>query len=329
MTNVTDHEQGPDQRPWPADADVDWWRAVEETTDSDLSEPAPTSPAPSPGISPYAQPPRGARADPADGPPDVPARAPVTAPPAVLIPAAPVELATEADIQASMMDETAQLEPVLVPSPATPPASPSGAANGAPPGPATAARAVPARAVPAPRQPAGGRPASRPVRAPARRRARGVKPQIAVPALLVLLTIGTFVSGLSAEPFWLAIGHGHDGTATVVSAGNRCRATFVAADESFATSTVDLVNTDTAGCVIGAAVPARMVSSGATRAFASDTAGLRLRWLVGAGLLLLLGLLIAWATGSVRFRGWRWPVAVGASVAAPWMIAATILATTY
>jgi hypothetical protein len=232
---------------------------------------------------------------------DAPTRPPVTPPPAVLIPAAPVELATEADLTASIVDETVPVAPV----------------------------APAARAVPAPRQPARDRPAPRPVRASARRRPRGVKPLIAVPALMVLLTVGTFVAGLSAEPFWLAIGHGHDGTATVVSAGVRCRATFVAADESFATSTVDLVNTDTAGCVVGTAVPASMVSSVATRAFATDTAGLRLRWLVGAGLLLLLGLLTAWATGAVRFRGWRWPVAVGASVAAPWMIAATVLATTY
>jgi hypothetical protein len=217
----------------------------------------------------------------------------------VLIPPAPVELVSEADLLASTVDENVRVAPVPTP------------------------------AVPAPRRPAGARPAPRPVRAPARRRHRGAKPLVAVPALLVLLVVGTFVAGLSAEPFWLAIGHGHDGTATVVSDGVRCRATFVAADGTFTTSTVDLVNTDTAGCVVGAAVPASMVSAGAARAFAADAVGLRLRWLVGAGLLLLLGLLIAWATGAVRFRGWRWVAAVGASVAAPWMIAATVLATTY
>jgi len=306
MTDVTDREHGPDQRPWPADADIDWWRAVEETTDSDLDEMAETAPVDdAPAPSPYAQPPRVARVVIED----VPTRPPVTPPPAVLTPAAPVELAPEP----STMDETIQLPPVAAPVPVPSLAMPS------------------VVTVPAPRKPpaAPARPSPRPVRKSGRRSARGARSLIAVPALLALLVTGTFVAGLSAEPFWLAFGHGHSGTATVVEGPARCRATFVAADGSFSTSTVDLANTDTSGCVVGSTVPASMVSGGAARAFAADAVGLRLRWLVGAGLLLLLGLLIAWSTGAVRFRGWRWLAAVGASVAAPWMIAATVLATTY
>ena len=201
------------------------------------------------------------------------------------------------------MDETIQLPPVTVPMPSV--AMPSAS---------QCRRRASLRRRPRDRTAAG--PGGRPtVRAP-------TKSLVAVPALLALLVTGTFVAGLSAEPFWLAFGHGHSGTATVVEGPARCRATFVAADGSFSTSTVDLVNTDTSGCVVGSTCrrawsrPARPAPSPPTRS------GCGLRWLVGAGLLLLLGLLIAWSTGASGSGAGVGLAAVGASVAAPWMIAA-------
>jgi hypothetical protein len=186
----------------------------------------------------------------------------------------------------------------------------------------------PSQRQPRPSQPPG---AFRPTRPPRRNRrpARPRRPWLAIPALVVLALAGAFFAWVSAEPFWLAVGHGSAGTATVVVAGEDCRATFVADGNAFSASTVDLSGMDTVGCVVGVQVPARMVSAASTRAYAADPAGLNLRWMLGFGLVLLCGALIAWVTGAGRFRGWQRAASVGLCVAGPVAIAAALVAAAY
>jgi len=138
--------------------------------------------------------------------------------------------------------------------------------------------------------------------------------------MLALAT--TFFAWVSAEPFWLAVGHGRIGTATVVAADDGCRGFFIAADGSFLASDVDVRGLGPSGCASGAKVTAHMVSDRAGQAYASTTLGLHLRWLTGMALVVLSGLAIVWLTGATRFSGWRRGVAVGLGLAAP--AAATI-----
>jgi len=152
---------------------------------------------------------------------------------------------------------------------------------------------------------------------------------LAIPALVVLALAGAFFAWVSAEPFWLAVGHGSTGTATVVVAGTDCRATFVADGNAFSASTVDLSGVDTQSCMVGARLPARMVSATSTRAYAVDPAGLNLRWGLGFGLVLVCGLMIAAFTGAGRYRGWRRAASVGVCLAGPIVIAAALIAAAY
>ena len=68
-----------------------------------------------------------------------------------------------------------------------------------------------------------------------------------------------------------------------------------------------------------------MLGDQADRAFATDSAGLHLRWGVGLFLVLLCGLAIAWLTGATSFAGWRFVAAIGLSVAGPAAIASALI----
>ena len=70
--------------------------------------------------------------------------------------------------------------------------------------------------------------------------------------MLALATM--FLAWVSAEPFWLAIGHGHTGTATISSTSRGCRAAFVADDRSFTVSTVEVAGLR--DCPDGSVAPA-------------------------------------------------------------------------
>jgi hypothetical protein len=275
--------------------------AVEAAVDTAVDEPA--AHAESGGIgrsaSPYARPPRVTRRDVAPAP-----RRVLPIPPAIITaptPAGPLVERAPSDVEST----------VIVPSPGLSLFD------------STDVGAIPA--VPRPRpQPAP------PVRRVRRvRRNRPGRAWIGLPALLVLLFAAALVAWVSAEPFWLDAGHGTTGTATVVSKTDRCRVTFAAAGGGFTTSTVDLAGVDPDQCTVGTAVPAQMVSADAARAYVADRAGVRLRWAVGAGVLLLCGWGIAWATGARRFRGWQRRTAITVSLSAPLVIAATMLAVTY
>jgi hypothetical protein len=335
-------------RPWPAPSpDADWWRAdatdVPEGDHPAVAEPAVVDPeefdhdgfdepdldepdfdepdlvesdvhesdvhesdvaAPASPARPYDRPPR-----PAAGP----------------APAAPVPARREPEPVAWVT------EPVPVTAPVEPPPVPVDSPP-APVEPAPVPAATPpVRAVPA--VPTQRRSASPPVRRPPhrRRRRRGLprRPWFALPALVVLALATTFFAWVSAEPFWLAVGHGHSGTATVVAGGGGpsapaegCRAFFIAGDGSFIASDVDLRGLEPAECTDGAKVTAHMVSVRAEQAYATSGFGLHLRWLSGLGLVLLCALVIVWLTGAARFDGWRRGVAVGLSLGGP--VAVTI-----
>jgi hypothetical protein len=169
------------------------------------------------------------------------------------------------------------------------------------------------------------------------RRSRRAQPRRPVPglvALILLSLLATFFAWVSAEPLWLAVGHGSQGTATVVHCtghglDRRCRATFSADGAAFTAPHVDLVGVPVERLADGARVAARMVSPSSRLAYAGSQRGLALRWALGLGLMLLCGIAIALATGAHRLplRRARW-YATLASLAGPVLIMLAMLAVT-
>jgi hypothetical protein len=169
---------------------------------------------------------------------------------------------------------------------------------------------------------------------PSRPRRPQRRPVIALVAAIVLGLLATFFAWVSAEPLWLAVGHGTRGTAVAT----QCSASgvpypcveFTAADGSYNIQDVALLGTDQGHLKQGMSVPARMVSPHSSRAYAVDTVGLNLRWTIGLALVVLCGLGIAWATGATRLddRGSR-RRAFLACVGAPLLLALGFLAATW
>jgi hypothetical protein len=132
------------------------------------------------------------------------------------------------------------------------------------------------------------------------------KPAPALLALITLALVATFFAWVSAEPFWLAVGHGDRGYATTTAcrgAGvvQRCAGRFEAADGSFAVARVTLLGVAADKRTSGTVVPARMVSAGSRTAYAGDTGPLvQLRWVLGFLLVLICGYGIAGLTGARR-----------------------------
>jgi hypothetical protein len=259
---------------------------------------------------------RGSAARPYDQPPRPPSRS---------APTAPVPARREPERVAWVT------EPVPVTAPPVPVESPPTPVEPAP----VPRQSPPVRAVPA--VPVQRRTVPPLVRRPPRRRRRRLprRPWFALPALVVLALATTFFAWVSAEPFWLAVGHGHSGTATVVAGGGQpdpadgCRAFFIAGDGSFIASDVDLRGLGPAECTDGTEVTAHMVSVRADQAYATTEFGLHLRWLSGLGLVLLCALIIVWLTGAARFNGWRRGVAVGLSLGGPAAVTIAMLTTTF
>ena len=138
-----------------------------------------------------------------------------------------------------------------------------------------------------------------------RRTARS--PRQAAPGLVGLVAlalIAAFFSWVSAEPFWLAVGHGDRGTATVarcVGSGvtQRCAGSFAAAGGAFAVPKVTLLGVDPAHRTAGSTAAARMVDRHSRQAYVGDTGLLvHLRWVLGFVLVLLCGIGIAGLTGT-------------------------------
>jgi len=122
--------------------------------------------------------------------------------------------------------------------------------------------------------------------------------------LVALALVAAFFSWVSAEPFWLAVGHGDRGMATVSRCSGsgvtqRCAGAFAAADGSFTVERVTLLGVDTNSHNAGAVTPARMVSPDSRQAYVGD-AGLllHLRWVLGFILVVMCGYGIAGLTAA-------------------------------
>ncbi|MEU4158444.1 hypothetical protein [Actinoplanes sp. NPDC026670] len=130
------------------------------------------------------------------------------------------------------------------------------------------------------------------------------RPVGALLCLILLSLVAAFFGWVSAEPFWLAVGHGDQGYATTTRChGNglaqRCVGQFAA--ESFSVATVTLLGVDGDGRQPGAVSPARMVGPGSDQAYTTSGGPLtHLRWGLGFLLVLVCGYAIAETTGARR-----------------------------
>jgi len=159
------------------------------------------------------------------------------------------------------------------------------------------------------------------------RRPRG--PVTGLVSMLLIALLTGFFAWTSAEPFWLDMGHAVRGTAEVTSCKDsgilrRCLATFNGPGGEV--GGVPLVGSEETP---GTAVAARMVPDGRI-AYAGDPAGLRVRWTVGLGLILLCGFALSWLTGAWRLGRLRIRLAAWSlTTAAPLILSAGILVASY
>jgi hypothetical protein len=158
----------------------------------------------------------------------------------------------------------------------------------------------------------------------------------AMTSLIVLALLSAFFAWVSAEPFWLAIGHGDRGYATTTQCTStgvtqRCVGRFASSDGRFTISKVTLLGVGPGERVPGSVIPARMVSRDSPRAYLGDTTPLlQLRWLLGFALVLFCGYTIAGVTGARRLpTGRDRRSAVLTSLAGPLLLLAGFLIAAY
>lgn len=180
-------------------------------------------------------------------------------------------------------------------------------------------------------------PAPRP-RSPATDRRRAARttalpdPLRGLTVLVLLSLVTAFFAWVSAGPFWLAVGHGRDGTVVIDTCtggglSQRCRGIFTADDGRFLAHGVRVSGVPTGGGATGTAHRARMTGPDSGTAYADTGASRHLHWL--PGLLVVLGCavgIVRW-TGSARLPGRRhrrW--AVSAALAGPTLITLGFLA---
>jgi hypothetical protein len=174
-------------------------------------------------------------------------------------------------------------------------------------------------------------------RAPGRRRRQpATHPVGALVALIGLSLVAAFFAWVSAEPFWLATGHGDTGYATTTRCHGdgltqRCTGRFAARDGRFTAAPVALLGISGTAREPGAITGARMVSADSTQAYTAPPGVLmHLRWTLGFLLVLICGYGIAAATGARRLES---PTArryaLLASVAGPLVLLAGFLAAAY
>jgi hypothetical protein len=162
------------------------------------------------------------------------------------------------------------------------------------------------------------------------------RPATGLVALLALALVAAFFSWVSAEPFWLAVGHGRTGTATVAQCtgagvSQRCAGTFTPAGSATPVEGIALLGVEQAQRAGGTATPARMVSTTSRQAYVGDTGLLmHLRWTLGFVLVLLCGLGIAGLTGAGRLETARARrSALLVSLAGPLLLLGGFLVVTY
>jgi len=172
---------------------------------------------------------------------------------------------------------------------------------------------------------------------PPHRRARPPRrPAAGLFGLLALGLVAAFFAWVSAEPFWLAVGHGDRGSATVAhcsgsGVAQRCTGQFTAANGAYRVDRLALYGVEPGQRAPGASAPARMVSSESRQAYVGGTGLLmHLRWSLSFVLVLLCGLGIAGLTGARRLdpaRARRGALLI--SLAGPLLLLAGFLAVTY
>ena len=325
MTGVTQSSEaaeGQGGRPWPAPGtDADWWGndtpgPPEEPADPDAATATDASAATAP-IRPTVPPTRPAARKPQASMPPAPREPPTTAAPTTVganlhpPPAAASSVAarTVPKIEATTVAEEVNQD------------TPHGALTVFVPETAPARR-MPTHTPSPPRLRAGR---------PWRPRKDARRPWLALPALVLLAFAAAFFAWVSADPFWIAVGHGERGTATVIAATRnaagaaQCQASFIADGDAFAVSKVALTGVGDTACTAGNRLPAQMVSAQATRAYTLDGPSLSLRWATGLGLVILCALTILWVTGATRFTGWRRTTSVALSLGGPLLVTAGIL----
>lgn len=133
------------------------------------------------------------------------------------------------------------------------------------------------------------------------------RPGIGLPVAVLLALVGAFFAWVSAEPFWLAGGHGSTGTVTVLNCqarglGQQCVGRFVGDDPGFIAPAVRVAGLAADDQRQGSTAPARMLHRDSTRAYADPVGSLHLRWLLGLALVALVGVGIGAATGAGRLR---------------------------
>ncbi|GIE83615.1 hypothetical protein [Actinoplanes regularis] len=130
-------------------------------------------------------------------------------------------------------------------------------------------------------------------------------------ALVGLSLVASFFAWVSAEPFWLATGHGDPGYATTTRCHGdgltqRCTGRFAAADGRFTVGRVTLLGITGSGREPGTISGARMVNASSTQAYAAPSGLLpHLRWVLGFLLVLVCGYGIAGATGARQLESRR------------------------
>ncbi|MEU8815702.1 hypothetical protein [Actinoplanes sp. NPDC048796] len=167
------------------------------------------------------------------------------------------------------------------------------------------------------------------------RRSAGL-PLSAQVSLVALGLVAAFFAWVSAEPFWLAVGHGDLGHATTtVCTGTgvtqRCAGQFTAEDGSYTIARVTLLGVEGTGRQPGAVTPAKMVSPDSQQAYLGGTGALlQLRWLLGFALVLLCGYAIAGVTRARQLPSARARrAAILLSLAGPLALLAGFLAAAY
>ncbi|XVV12115.1 hypothetical protein ACQP2X_46100 [Actinoplanes sp. CA-131856] len=167
------------------------------------------------------------------------------------------------------------------------------------------------------------------------RRSAGL-PLSAQVSLVALGLVAAFFAWVSAEPFWLAVGHGDLGNATTtVCTGTgvtqRCAGQFTADDGSYTIARVTLLGVEGTGRQPGAVTPAKMVSPDSQQAYLGGTGALlQLRWMLGFALVLLCGYAIAGVTRARQLPSARARRgAILLSLAGPLALLAGFLAAAY
>jgi hypothetical protein len=120
-------------------------------------------------------------------------------------------------------------------------------------------------------------------------------------SLVALALASAFFGWVSAEPFWLATGHGDSGTATVIT--QRCTGQFTARNGRFTISRITLLGVPPALRAPGETAPAKMVSPDSRQVYLGGAGMLmHLRWVLGFALVLICGYAVAGVTGARRLE---------------------------